>query len=95
MVLRGSFPAYTWLTVISGIGMIVSAAFLLWTIQRILLGAPSEYAKDHYLGHLNDIDMREIVSLVPLMIFMVVIGVYPSFILNLINSTVTLLLGKL
>ena len=29
------------------------------------------------------------------MVFMVIIGVYPSFILNLINSTVTLLLGKL
>ena len=95
MVFRGSFPAYTWLTVISGLGIIVSAAFLLWTIQRILLGAPTEYAKEHYLGHLQDIDLREVVSLVPLMVFMVIIGVYPSFILNLINSTVTLLLGKL
>ncbi|MDP3047792.1 MAG: hypothetical protein Q8O07_09985, partial [Chloroflexota bacterium] len=67
----------------------------LWTIQRILLGAPSDYAKEHYLGHLTDIDLREVVSLVPLLVFMVIIGVYPSFILNLINSTVTLLLGKL
>jgi NADH-quinone oxidoreductase subunit M len=95
MVFRGSFPAFTWLTVFSGLGIIVSAAFLLWTIQRILLGAPTEYAKEHYLGHLTDIDLREVVAVVPLMIFMVIIGVYPSVILNLINSTVTLLLGKL
>ena len=77
MVFRGAFPAYTWLTVISGLGMIVTAAFLLWTIQRILLGAPSDFAKEHYLDHLTDIDRREVVALAPLMVFMVIIGVYP------------------
>jgi len=95
MVFRGAFPAYTWITVVSGTGIIVSAAFLLWTIQRILLGTPSEFAKEHYLSHLTDMDLREVVSLAPLLVFMVVIGVYPSFIVNMINSTVTLLLGKL
>jgi NADH-quinone oxidoreductase subunit M len=95
MVFRGSFPAYTWLTVISGLGIIVGAAFLLWTIQRILLGVPSEFAKEHYLDHLKEIDRRELIALVPLLVFMVLIGVYPSFIVNLINNSVLLLLGKL
>ncbi len=95
MVFRGTFPAYTWLTVISGIGIIVGAAFLLWTIQRILLGTPSEFAKEHYLSHLKDMDLREVVALTPLLVFMVIIGVYPTFILNLINSSITLLLGRL
>jgi NADH-quinone oxidoreductase subunit M len=95
MVFRGAFPAYTWITVASGLGIIVTAAFLLWTIQRILLGTPSDFAKEHYLDHLTDVDRREVVALAPLMVIMLIIGVYPSVILNLINSTVTLLLGKL
>jgi len=95
MVFRGAFPAYTAITVISGLGIIITASFLLWTIQRILLGTPTQFAKEHYLDHLTDVDAREVVSLAPLLAFMVVVGVFPSFILNLINSSVMVLLGKL
>jgi len=81
--------------VVSGLGIIVTAAFLLWTVQRILLGTPSDFAKKNYLDHLTDVDRREVVALAPLLVIMVIVGVYPSVIVNLINSSVTLLLGKL
>jgi NADH:ubiquinone oxidoreductase subunit 4 (subunit M) len=41
------------------------------------------------------VDLREVVSLAPLLVFMVIIGVYPTFILNLINGSITLLLSRL
>ena len=36
-----------------------------------------------------------ILALAPLLVIMVIVGVFPSVIVNLINSSVTLLLGKL
>ena len=37
--------------------------------------------------HLTDVDVREVVCLAPLVVLMVVIGVYPGPILNLIGTT--------
>ena len=33
-IFLGSLPAYTWITALSMIGVVVTAAFLLWTLQR-------------------------------------------------------------
>jgi len=85
-VFRGAFPAYTLITVIATIGILVTAAFLLWTIQRILFGQPTQYAQEHYYDHLTDMDLREIGAMAPLLVFMVLFGLYPMPILNLINS---------
>ena len=64
------------------IGIVVGAAYILWTIQRLLLGT----AKDEPLyAHLTDMNRREIISLAPLLFFMVLFGVLPALILNTIN----------
>lgn len=88
-VFRGAFPAYPEFTAISLIGLVVTAAFLLWTLQRILMGSE----KVSY-PHLSDMDAREVVCLAPLVLLMVVVGVYPGPVLDLIGATLrTLGLG--
>jgi NADH-quinone oxidoreductase subunit M len=82
-IFRGSFPIYSWITALSLIGVVITAAFLLWTLQRILMGEE----KVSY-PHLSDMDAREIVCLTPLVVLMVVIGLYPGPILSLIGATV-------
>ncbi|MBI5955450.1 MAG: NADH-quinone oxidoreductase subunit M, partial [Chloroflexi bacterium] len=89
-VFRGAFPAYTLVTVLAASGLIITAAFLLWTIQRILLGP----FNDKY-EHLTDMDVREVISLAPLLVLMVVFGLFPAPILNTITVTVNNILGKL
>ncbi len=80
-VFRGAFPAYLLLTCLATIGLVVTAAYLLWTIQRVLLGPTNErWAK------LPDMDVREVVSVLPLMILMVLFGVYPKPILDILNG---------
>jgi len=89
-VFRGAFPAYTLITALALSGVVITAAFLLWTLQRILMGPEVV----HY-DHLTDMDVRELVSLAPLVALMVLVGVYPSFILGIINESIRLLLGSM
>jgi len=51
-------------------------------MQRVYLGPPNE----KYVG-LPEINARELVTLVPLAIIVVVLGVYPHAVLDLINTS--------
>ncbi|KPJ51031.1 MAG: hypothetical protein AMJ38_01085 [Dehalococcoidia bacterium DG_22] len=81
------------LVAISTLGILIGAAFMLWTIQRMLLGKAKEKFQDLYDGkHLFDMDLREILTMVPLLFFMLAVGVYPNLVIDVINSAVTALL---
>jgi NADH-quinone oxidoreductase subunit M len=66
------------------IGVIITAAFFLWTIQRLLLGPLNERWKD-----LPDMKLFEWVALSPLALLMVAIGLFPNpLVLNIVNTSV-------
>lgn len=82
MVFVGAFNASVLYTGLALVGVVVTAAYLLWTVQRILLGPLNEkYAK------MTDADGREIFVLIPLVALMFLFGLYPAPILNIINSS--------
>jgi len=64
-------------TAVAGLGIIFSAVYMLWMYQRVMFGPAHE---DGLYGghHLTDISKREIATLVPLVLFIVWIGVYPK-----------------
>lgn len=65
----------------AALGVIFSAVYLLWMYQRVMLGPVRE--GELYNGHsLKDISKREIVSLVPIVLFIVWIGVFPGTFLS-------------
>lgn len=78
----GAFQAYRWITIVSVSGIIITAAYILWTIQRIFLGATPEKHLD-----LPDLTPREYLSFVPLIIIIVLLGIYPAPALELINGS--------
>jgi NADH-quinone oxidoreductase subunit M len=86
MILFGAFQspflgthAYT---VFAALGIILSAVYMLWMYQRVMVGPVRQNAL--YGGHhLNDLSRREICVLVPVLIFIVWIGVYPKTFLRL------------
>jgi NADH:ubiquinone oxidoreductase subunit 4 (subunit M) len=80
MVFVGAYPIFPVHTVIAAVGLIVTAAFLLWTVQRVLLGP----LNPRWTG-LPDMDRREWAVLAPLGLFMVVFGVWPRPILNALD----------
>lgn len=76
------------LTIISTLGIVLNAGYILWTIQRVFLGTlPEKW------NSLNDISARELISVVPLIIIIIFLGVYPSPIINLMTSSVNQLVG--
>ena len=81
LILVGSFSSmflqsYAF-AVFAASGVIFAAVYMLWMYQRVMLGPVREGGVYH--GHkLTDLNAREILSLVPIVIFIVWIGVYPS-----------------
>lgn len=88
MVFRGAWPVFTLVTALATLGLIFTAAYLLWTIQKVLLGP----LNPRWQG-MREINFREVVAMVPLMALMFLIGVWPSWLINLFNATVMRLLG--
>src|SRR5438552_1716104 len=78
LVLLGAWQAYPLLTVVGASAVILTAGYLLWTLQRMFLGKPNE----KYLT-LPEINFRELCTLVPLGAIVVFLGVYPTPILDL------------
>lgn len=82
LVLLGSYQYSKLVTGLSTLGIILAAAYLLYMIQRILLGKLNPK-----WAQLTDIKALEVVTLVPLMALIVAIGIYPSVILNYMIPT--------
>ncbi len=72
-VLTGTYSASALLTGLSLIGIVVTAAYMLWMLQRVLLG-PLNPRWDK----LPDANGREILSIAPLMALMLFFGVIPG-----------------
>jgi NADH-quinone oxidoreductase subunit M len=74
---KSVFLASHWYAIIGALGVIFAAVYILWMYQRVMLGPLREGGL--YGGHtLKDINAREIASLIPIVVFIVWIGVYPS-----------------
>ena len=82
LVFSGSFPTFTALTVISATSVVITAAYYLWTIQRMFLGK----LNPKYL-HTPDIAWRERMTLYPLGALVVLFGFYPQPILGMIGPS--------
>jgi NADH-quinone oxidoreductase subunit M len=80
----GAFDSFRWITIISVTGIIITAAYILWTIQRVFLGK----APDEYLS-LPDLTAREMVAFVPLLILIILLGVYPAPAIELMNTSLS------
>ncbi len=89
LVLVGAFRANVWYAVLAASGVVLSAIYLLWMYQRVMLGPISNQANKT----LSDLSVREIVLLVALVIFIIWIGVYPRTFLDPIQASVVQLLS--
>ena len=99
LVFRGAFASLTLISAIAVAGIVFTAAMFLWkVVQNVLLGPYDEAKwkeKESHGIHMFDLKRFEIISLVPLVFLMVLIGVYPSVILNTINTVSVAILQAL
>jgi NADH-quinone oxidoreductase subunit M len=96
MVVRGVFPVdpvFTAMTAISMLGLLFTGAYVLKGIRHVLHGPLNEEAVERAHGAPLEINLREIVAMAPLLVLMLAIGVFPAWIVGVINTTVTRLLS--
>jgi NADH-quinone oxidoreductase subunit M len=89
MVVRGAWPIFTLYTALAMIGLLITGAYVLKGLKMVLHGPLNE----KWLGHKLEINRREVIAIAPLMVLMLLIGVWPSWIVSVINQTVMRLFG--
>lgn len=87
LVVRGTFPILTAYTAVSMLGLLFTGAYILKGIKKVLHGPMNEHWSqgEHKLV---EISTREILVISPLMVLMLVIGIWPAWILEIINKAV-------
>ena len=70
-------------------GIVLAAAYMLWMLQRVVLGQPRAS-----LESLPDLNAREIATLVPLVVGVFVVGLIPATLTTKLDSTVKSLLDR-
>jgi len=78
LTLVGAFQANTWVAFFATTGVIFSAAYALWLYRRVVFG---KLEKEN-LKTIPDLNAREMVVLVPLMLLVIWYGVQPGAILD-------------
>ena len=89
LVVRGAWPIFTVYTAISMLGLLITGAYIVKGIRDVLHGPLNEA----WQGHALEINRREIIAIAPLMVLMLAIGVWPAWLLDVINQTVLRLFG--
>jgi NADH-quinone oxidoreductase subunit M len=88
LALIGTFRVNTWVATLATIGTILSAAYALWLYRKVVLGALTKPS----LALIKDLNYREMITLGPLVILTILLGIYPKPVLDFSAASVTQLL---
>jgi NADH-quinone oxidoreductase subunit M len=90
LVLAGTFLWSKTATALASLGIILAAAYILWMVQRVAFGIPSP----DMLPKLRDVNQREMIALVPLIVLVFWIGVFPNPILMRMHTSVDKVIAR-
>jgi NADH-quinone oxidoreductase subunit M len=83
LVILASFKANVWYAFLAGTTLILGAAYTLWLVKRVIFGA---VANDH-VRELKDLNHREFLVLSLLALAVLVVGVWPAPLLDVMRAT--------
>jgi NADH-quinone oxidoreductase subunit M len=86
LVFLGAFPAFKIMTILAATGVIITAGYHLWAIQRIQLGKFNPKWEGALRG--NDMNGREWLTLVPMAVIVLILGFYPMPVLETVKTGV-------
>jgi NADH-quinone oxidoreductase subunit M len=87
LVVRGAWAIFPVFTAVAMLGLLFTGAYVLKGIKHVLQGPLNE----KWVGHLSEINTREIFVIAPLMVLMLQLGVWPAWLLDVINGAMTAL----
>jgi len=92
LALVGAFESgLRWYAVVATSGVILAAVYMLWMYQRVMFGTVTNAANEN----LKDLSAREIVVMMPLLVFVFWIGVYPNTFFDKMNPAIEQLLSQM
>ena len=82
LIFKGTFPLAAWPSSVSVLGLLMTAVFILTILQRVFSGPlPARWSG------MADLTMSEQLALLPVIVLMFVLGIYPQLVLGVVNQT--------
>jgi len=89
LIILGGFTANQWAGVLAATGIIIGAGYMLWLYQRVFF-----METNPKVAALHDMDMREIITLLPMVVLIFWIGIYPDTFLGFMHKSVEHLIDR-
>lgn len=93
LVFLGAFNTYPTYTIISALGIVLGAGYMLWALQKVFFGKlperwsgpwdPSRIKYKH-----DDVNATELTALIPLALVIIFLGIYPMPMIGMMESSV-------
>ena len=90
LVFLGTFTVWKIAAIFAAFGVVLTAGYILWMLQRVFFGPPVERWQ-----HLRDAYAIDMVPLFALMFLIMVVGVYPKIATDMINHGLEPILARL
>ena len=91
MVIIASFKANFWFAFLAASTLVLGAAYTLWMVKRVIYG---EVANDN-VAKLEDLNAREFIVLAVLAISVLLVGLWPAPLVDMMNTSVDLLIEQI
>ena len=89
LTMTGTYQASTWAAILAATGVILSAVYALSLYRRVIYGT----LQNPQLAGITDMDRREWITFLPLIIAALLLGVAPSLITDITDASVTALIA--
>jgi NADH-quinone oxidoreductase subunit M len=86
LVFIGAFPVWQWYTALGAFAIVITAGYLLWMLERVFMGPLGQEWRE---SHLTDITFREGFAVGTFVAVIILVGVFPNIIAEMISGSVT------
>ncbi|POY35134.1 oxidoreductase [Solitalea longa] len=83
-----------WMAVVGAVGILLGAAYFLWTLQRMFFGKTRFKGGEEWQSQLSDVNTREIIALSPMAVVALVLGIMPFLFFDMSNSAMVELVNS-
>lgn len=87
LILMGTFAAQKGFAIVAVTGVVLGAVYMLWMVKRVFFGPAGELVKDEH-HPLHDLNAREIAVMIPLVILVFWMGLFPNHFLDWSKASV-------
>ena len=84
LIILGAFQSYRVMAVLAATGVILAACYMLWMYQRVMFGKLDKPENEN----LKDLSKRELAYLIPIVVFIFWIGIFPQSFLRKMDASV-------